>query len=69
LAEVALQQSQWEKACESAKLALSVLAQAGINKKETGLYLLLLAKGQRNLISGSRVNPPQPPLAKGGSKS
>jgi tetratricopeptide (TPR) repeat protein len=50
LAEVALQQSQWEKACESAKLALSVLAQAGINKKETGLYLLLLAKAQRNLI-------------------
>jgi len=69
LAEVALQQSQWEKACESAKLALSVLAQAGINEKETGWYLLLLAKGQRNLISGSRVNPPQPPLAKGGSES
>lgn len=69
LAEVALQQSQWEKAGESAKLALSVLAQAGINKKETGLYLLLLAKAQRNLISGSRVNPPQPPLAKGGSES
>ncbi|MEG4406197.1 nSTAND1 domain-containing NTPase [Microcoleus sp. MON2_D5] len=65
LAEVALQQSQWEKACESAKLALSVLAQAGINKKETGLYLLLLAKGQRNLIPCSTVNPP---LAKGGSE-
>src|SRR6476469_4294362 len=69
LAEVALQQSQWEKACESAKLALSVLAQAGINKKETGLYLLLLAKGQRNLLPCSTVNPPQPPLAKGGSES
>jgi WD40 repeat protein len=69
LAEVALQQSQWEKACESAKLALSVLAQAGINKKETGLYLLLLAKAQRNLIPGSRVNPPQPPQASGGSES
>ena len=69
LAEVALQQSQWEKACESAKLALSVLAQAGINKKETGLYLLLLAKAQRNLIPCSTVNPPQPPLAKGGSES
>ena len=69
LAEVALQQSQWEKACESAKLALSVLAQAGINKKETGLYLLLLAKGQRNLIPCSTVNPPQPPLASGGSES
>ncbi|WP_445241198.1 nSTAND1 domain-containing NTPase [Microcoleus vaginatus] len=69
LAEVALQQSQWEKACESAKLALSVLAQAGINKKETGLYLLLLAKGQRNLIPCSTVNPPQPALAKGGSQS
>ncbi|MEP6489348.1 hypothetical protein NDI43_13745 [Microcoleus vaginatus GB2-A3] len=69
LAEVALQQSQWAKACESAKLALSVLAQAGINKKETGLYLLLLAKGQRNLIPCSTVNPPQPPLAKRGSQS
>jgi len=69
LAEVALQQSQWEKACESAKLALSVLAQAGINKKQTGLYLLLLAKAQRNLIPCSTVNPPQPPLAKGGSES
>ncbi|MEG4105088.1 nSTAND1 domain-containing NTPase, partial [Microcoleus sp. S13_C5] len=69
LAEVALQQSQWEKACESAKLALSVLEQAGINKKETGLYLLLLAKGQRNLIPCSTVNPPQPALAKGGSQS
>ncbi|MEG5038290.1 MULTISPECIES: eIF2A-related protein [unclassified Microcoleus] len=69
LAEVALQQSQWEKACESANLALSVLAEAGINKKETGLYLLLLAKGQRNLIPCSTVNPPQPALAKGGSES
>ncbi|MEG4206959.1 hypothetical protein QUA20_23910 [Microcoleus sp. Pol7_A1] len=68
-AEVALQQSQWEKACESAKLALSVLEQAGIDKKETGLYLLLLAKGQRNLIPCSTVNPPQPALAKGGSQS
>ncbi|MEG4587471.1 hypothetical protein QUA54_19980 [Microcoleus sp. MOSTC5] len=69
LAEVALQQSQWEKACESAKLALSVLEQAGINKKDTGLYLLLLAKGQRNLIPCSTVNPLQPALAKGGSQS
>jgi len=68
LAEVALQQSQWEKACESAKLALSVLEQAGINKKETGLYLLLLAKAQRNLIPCSTVNPPQSPLAKGESE-
>src|SRR6476469_8395915 len=65
LAEVALQQSQWEKACESAKLALSVLEQAGINKKETGLYLLLLAKAQRNLIPCSTLDPP---LAKGGSE-
>ncbi|MBD1811144.1 hypothetical protein NDA07_11720 [Microcoleus vaginatus DQ-U2] len=69
LAEVALQQSQWEKACESAKLALSVLAQAGINKKPSGLYLLLLAKGQRNLIPCSTVNPPHPLLAKGGGES
>jgi len=69
LAEVALQQSQWEKACESAKLALSVLEQAGINEKATGLYLLLLAKAQRNLIPCSTVNPPQPPLAKGGGES
>src|SRR4028119_1982042 len=70
VAEVTLQQSQWEKACESAKLALSVLAQAGINKKETGLYLLLLAKAQRNLIPCSTVNPPQrPALAKGGGQS
>ncbi|MEG4083767.1 nSTAND1 domain-containing NTPase, partial [Microcoleus sp. POL10_C6] len=69
LAEVALQQFQWKKACQSAKLALSVLAQAGINKKQTGLYLLLLAKGQRNLIPCSAVNPPQPPQASGGSQS
>jgi WD40 repeat protein/tetratricopeptide (TPR) repeat protein len=69
LAEVALQQSQWEKACESAKLALSVWSQARINKKQTGLYLLLLAKGQRNLIPCSAVNPPQPPQASGGSQS
>ncbi|WP_445244300.1 nSTAND1 domain-containing NTPase [Microcoleus sp. OTE_8_concoct_300] len=69
LAEVALQQSQWEKACESAELALSVLAQARINKKQTGLYLLLWAKGQRNLIPCSPVNPPQPPQASGGSQS
>src|SRR4028118_2235215 len=42
LAEVALQQSQWEKACESAKLALSVLAQAGVSQPhgdpETGFF-------------------------------
>jgi WD40 repeat protein len=69
LAEVALQQSQWEKACESAKLALSVLAQASVYEKQTGLYLLLLAKGQRNLIRCSAVNPPQPPQASGGSQS
>jgi WD40 repeat protein len=69
LAEVALQQFQWEKACELAKLALSVLEQAGINKKHTGLYLLLLAKGQRNLIPCSTVNAPQPPQASGGSQS
>jgi WD40 repeat protein/tetratricopeptide (TPR) repeat protein len=49
LAEVALQNLEWKKACELAKLALSVLEQAGINKQETGLYLLLLAKGQQNL--------------------
>ncbi|MEG4961530.1 MULTISPECIES: nSTAND1 domain-containing NTPase [unclassified Microcoleus] len=55
LAEVALQQSQWEKACQSTKLALSVLQQAGINKKETGLYLLLLAKAQRNLTQQSQA--------------
>ncbi|MEG4894038.1 hypothetical protein QUA89_10270 [Microcoleus sp. F10-B4] len=43
LAEVALQQSQWEKACDSAKLALSVLEQAGISQlthggPETGFF-------------------------------
>ena len=69
LTEVALQQSQWEKACELAELALSVLAQARINKKQTGLYLLLWAKGQRNLIPCSPVNLPQPPQASGGSQS
>ncbi|WP_341731295.1 hypothetical protein [Microcoleus sp. EPA2] len=69
LAEVALQQSQWEKAGELAELALAVLTETGINKKETGLYLLLLAKAQRNLIPCSTVNPPQPPLGKGGSES
>ena len=94
LAEVALQQSQWEKACESAKLALSVLAEAGVSQlglthggpetgffyentslwptdsvknpvslvgvrksgqQETGLYRLLLAKGQRNLSQQSEA--------------
>ncbi|MEG4534076.1 nSTAND1 domain-containing NTPase, partial [Microcoleus sp. D2_18a_D3] len=49
LAEVALQRSEWEKACESATLALLVLTQAEISQQETGLYLLLLAKAQRNL--------------------
>jgi len=94
LAEVALQQSQWKKACELAKLALSVLAQAGVSQlglthegletgffyentslwpadsvknpvslvgvgksgqQETGLYRLLLAKGQRNLSQQSQA--------------
>ncbi|MEG4860761.1 hypothetical protein QUB75_25025 [Microcoleus sp. K1-B6] len=49
LAEVALQRSKWEKACESATLALVVLTQAEVSQQETGLYLLLLAKAQRNL--------------------
>ncbi|NJM61609.1 MAG: hypothetical protein HC849_17650 [Oscillatoriales cyanobacterium RU_3_3] len=49
LAEVALQRSQWEKACKLAKSALSILETAETSKKETGLYLLLLAKAQRNL--------------------
>ena len=60
LAEVALQRSQWEKACESAQLALSVLAQAGISQQKNGLYLLLLAKGQRNLtpsLTNSSIHP------------
>jgi len=55
LAEVALQHSEWEKACEFAKLALSVLEQAEAAKKETGLYLLLWAKGQRNLSQESEA--------------
>ena len=55
LAEVALQQSQWEKACELAKSALSVLEQAEAAKKETGLYLLLWAKAQRNLSQQSEA--------------
>ncbi|MEG3849932.1 ATP-binding protein, partial [Microcoleus sp. herbarium13] len=55
LAEVALQQSQWQKACESAKLALSVLAQAGRSQQKTGLYRLLLAKAQRNLTQQSKA--------------
>ncbi|MCU0541538.1 MAG: hypothetical protein MUE44_05035 [Oscillatoriaceae cyanobacterium Prado104] len=49
LAEVALQLSEWEKAGELAKLILSILEQSEAEKKETGLYLLLLAKAQRNL--------------------
>jgi hypothetical protein len=49
LAEVALQSFEWEKACTLAKLALSI-EKAETGKKENALYLLLLAKGQRNLI-------------------
>lgn len=49
LAEVALQSFEWEKACTLAKLALSVLEKSETGKKENGLYLLLLAKGQRNI--------------------
>ncbi|MEG3959729.1 nSTAND1 domain-containing NTPase [Microcoleus sp. herbarium2] len=55
LAEVALQRYEWEKACELAKSALSVLEQAEATKKETGLYLLLLAKAQRNLSQQSEA--------------
>ncbi|MEG4249560.1 WD40 domain-containing protein [Microcoleus sp. Pol10D4] len=55
LAEVALQQSQWEKACQSAKLALSVLTQAGVSQQKNGLYRLLLAKAQRNLTQQSQA--------------
>jgi len=55
LAEVALQQSQWEKACELAKSALSVLEQVEAAKKQTGLYLLLWAKAQRNLSQQSEA--------------
>ena len=55
LAEVALQHSEWEKACEFAKLALSVLEQAEAAKKETGLYLLLWEKAQRNLSQESEA--------------
>ena len=55
LAEVALQRSKWEKACELAKSALSVLEQAEAAKKETGLYLLLWAKAQRNLSQQSEA--------------
>ncbi|MEG4286567.1 hypothetical protein QUB68_25895, partial [Microcoleus sp. A006_D1] len=55
LAEVALQRYEWEKVCELAKLALSVLEQAGVSQQETGLYLLLLAKAQRNLSPQSEA--------------
>jgi hypothetical protein len=55
LAEVALQRYEWEKACELAKSALSVLEQAEAAKKETGLYLLLWAKAQRNLSQQSEA--------------
>ena len=55
LAEVALQRSEWEKACESATLALVVLAKAEVSQQETGLYLLLLAKAQRNLSQQSEA--------------
>uniref|UniRef100_UPI00403E772C nSTAND1 domain-containing NTPase n=1 Tax=Microcoleus sp. TaxID=44472 RepID=UPI00403E772C len=55
LAEVALQRSEWEKACELAKSALSVLTQVEVSQQETGLYLLLLAKGQRNLSQQSEA--------------
>jgi WD40 repeat protein len=52
---VALQRYEWEKACELAKSALSVLEQAEAAKKETGLYLLLWAKAQRNLSQQSEA--------------
>ena len=55
LAEVALQQSQWKKAGELAELALAALAQAGVSQEKTGLYLLLLAQGQRNLSQQSEA--------------
>ncbi|MEG5066950.1 hypothetical protein QUB33_25395 [Microcoleus sp. B3-A4] len=55
LAEVALQRYEWEKGCELAKSALSVLEQAEAGKKETGLYLLLWAKAQRNLSQQSEA--------------
>jgi WD40 repeat protein len=55
LAEVALQRSEWERVCELAKLALSVLEQAGVSQQETGLYLLLWAKAQRNLSQQSEA--------------
>ncbi|NJK74014.1 MAG: tetratricopeptide repeat protein [Microcoleus sp. SU_5_6] len=55
LAEVALQNLEWEKACKLAELALAVLAQTGVSKQDTGLYLLLLAKGQRNLSQQSEA--------------
>ncbi|MEG3918944.1 hypothetical protein QUA07_07325 [Microcoleus sp. T3_A4] len=55
LAEVALQRSEWEKACELAKSAQSVLTQAEVFQQETGLYLLLLAKAQRNLSQQSEA--------------
>ncbi|WP_293336662.1 hypothetical protein [Microcoleus sp. CAWBG58] len=53
LAEVALHNSDWQKACQVAKLALAVLEQTGISQQESGLYRLLLAKAQRNLSQQS----------------
>ena len=55
LAEVALQNLEWEKACKLAELALAVLAQTGVSQQDTGLYLLLLAKAQRNLTQQSEA--------------
>jgi WD40 repeat protein/tetratricopeptide (TPR) repeat protein/DNA replication protein DnaC len=55
LAEVALQRSEWEKVCGLAKLALSALEQAGVSQQETGLYMLLWAKAQRNLSQQSEA--------------
>ncbi|MEG4320307.1 MULTISPECIES: hypothetical protein [unclassified Microcoleus] len=55
LAEVALKRFQWEKVCELGKLALSVLKQAGVSQQETGLYLLLWAKAQRNFSQQSEA--------------
>lgn len=52
LAEVALHQSQWEKACE---LALAAVAKTGLSQQESSLYRLLLAKGQRNLSQQSEA--------------
>lgn len=54
LAEVALHNSDWQKACQVAELALAVLEQTGVSQ-ESGLYRLLLAKAQRNLSQQSEA--------------